>query len=103
MRLEFEHARGGLHAAGDSLVGFELAGRNRVFHPANAAVEDRSVVAWSDRAPAPAAVRYAWGDCPTGNLVNGAGLPASPFRTDNWDRWRQAPAAGVDEEARGSH
>jgi len=43
------------------------------------------------RVPNPVAVRYAWADNPACNLANGAGLPASPFRTDDWP-WTTAPA-----------
>jgi len=42
------------------------------------------VVVWSDKVPVPVAVRYAWAENPTCNLFNGAGLPASPFRTDDF-------------------
>jgi len=43
-----------------------------------------SGVLWSDKVPQPVAVRYAWADNPICNLYNGAGLPASPFRTDTF-------------------
>jgi sialate O-acetylesterase len=65
------------------LVGFKVAGADRVFHPARARIEDDTVVVWSDAVRDPIAVRYAWGSDPENNLVNEAGLPASPFRTDN--------------------
>jgi sialate O-acetylesterase len=42
------------------------------------------VVVWSDEVTSPKAVRFAWRNIPKPNLYNGAGLPASPFRTDNW-------------------
>ena len=44
------------------------------------------MVVWSEEVPKPVSVRYAWADNPAANLVNGAGLPASPFRTDERPR-----------------
>ena len=43
------------------------------------------MVVWNDRIPKPVAVRYAWSDNPAINLYNGTGLPAMPFRTDDWE------------------
>jgi len=51
---------------------------------AQAKIEGDSVVLTSPEVPAPAAVRYAWAMNPIGTLYNKEGLPASPFRTDNW-------------------
>ena len=84
IRLHFDHAHGGLKAKGKVLKGFAIAGRDRKFARANATVEDDSVVVWSKDVPQPVAVRYAWAGNPSCNLYNGAGLPASPFRTDDW-------------------
>jgi len=42
------------------------------------------VVVWSEKVEKPAAVRYGWANCPVVNLWNKDGLPASPFRTDDW-------------------
>lgn len=69
---------------GGPLVGFKVAGADRVFHPAQARIEGDTVVVWSDAVSAPVAARYAWGSWPENNLINEAGLPASPFRTDTW-------------------
>jgi len=69
---------------GKPLAGFKVAGADRVFHPALARIEGDTVVVSSNQVPAPVAVRYAWGSNPENNLINHAGLPASPFRTDNW-------------------
>jgi sialate O-acetylesterase len=49
-----------------------------------AIIEGDSVVVWSDEVPSPVAARYAWADNPVCNLYNEEGLPASPFRTDEW-------------------
>lgn len=82
-RLTFTHAKG-LMAKGGDLKEFEVAGADRVFHPAKAVVQGDTVVVWSDKVARPAAVRMGWSAAPQPNLFNAAGLPASPFRTDNW-------------------
>ena len=85
IRLRFKHAAGGLVARGSSpLKGFEIAGEDRQFVPAEARIEGSTVMVRSDKIPAPVAVRYAWADYPDCSLYNRAGLPASPFRTDDW-------------------
>jgi len=66
------------------LEGFSICGADRKWVWAEARIERNSVVVWSDNIPAPTAVRYAWADNPTCNLFDTAGLPASPFRTDNF-------------------
>jgi sialate O-acetylesterase len=83
LRLLFRHADG-LAARGGVLNGFEVAGADRHFVPAQARVDGAAVIVESKDVPSPAAVRYAFEDNPAGNLFNGAGLPASPFRTDDW-------------------
>ncbi|MCF7220389.1 sialate O-acetylesterase [Marilutibacter chinensis] len=70
---------------GDAVSGFEVAGTDRIFHPAQARIVDDTVEVWSTHVSTPAAVRYAWRDNPEGaNLTNREGLPASPFRTVEW-------------------
>ena len=66
---------------------FEIAGKDKVWHWAKARIEgEDTVVVSSPEVEAPAAVRYAWAANPEGaNLVNSEGLPASVFRTDDWD------------------
>jgi len=84
----FTHAGGGLVAGGSAageLRGFAVAGEDRRWVWASARVENGHVAVWSDRVPHPVAVRYAWADNPAGaNLQNREGLPAPPFRTDDW-------------------
>lgn len=63
---------------------FYLAGEDRVFHPAEATIKANTVELKSNRVKHPVAVRYAFFNYPETNLQNGAGLPALPFRTDNW-------------------
>ncbi len=84
MRIHFRHTDGGLVAHGPELKGFAMAGADRVFVWAKARIEGDSIVVESPGVPRPESVRYAWADNPIGNLYNGAGLPASPFRTDTW-------------------
>ena len=55
-----------------------------MFHPATAVIEGDTVVVTSDKVSKPVAVRYGWKNFPVCNLFNKAGLPASPFRTDDW-------------------
>ena len=66
------------------LVGFGIAGADQKFVWADAVVDGDSVLVSSPEVTQPVAVRYDWADCPAGNLYNKEGLPASPFRTDNW-------------------
>jgi sialate O-acetylesterase len=69
----------------DHLIGFEIAGADKKFVFADAAIDDESVVVHSDSVPNPVAVRYAWASLPKDcNLYNKNRLPASPFRTDSW-------------------
>jgi sialate O-acetylesterase len=83
MRLTFAYAEG-LRSTGAEVTGFQLAGPDRVFHPATARIEGDTVVVRSAEVPVPAAVRYAFTNAPAASLVNAAGLPAAPFRTDTW-------------------
>jgi sialate O-acetylesterase len=83
--LTFKHTDNGLVAKkGSSVKGFEVAGADKKFHLAQATINGNRVTVWSDEVSSPVAVRYSWANNPDGNLYNGAGLPASPFRTDNF-------------------
>ena len=83
--LEFDHVGGGLVAKGGGhLEGFAIAGADRKFVWADASIAGDTVVVSSPRVSDPVAVRYAWADNPACNLYNKEGLPASPFRTDDW-------------------
>ncbi len=85
IRLYFKHVDGGLTTPnGEPLKGFAIAGADRKFVWAEARIEGNTVVVSSPQVPEPVAVRYAWADNPVCNLYNRAGLPASPFRTDDW-------------------
>ena len=83
--VDFKHANGGLKSIKDGpLTGFQIAAADQQWKPAEAKIVGETVVASSPEVPQPVAVRYAWKDCPDYSLANGAGLPASPFRTDDW-------------------
>jgi sialate O-acetylesterase len=85
MLIRFSDVGGGLTAKdSDSLTGFSIAGADHKFYWANAVIQGDTVVVSSAQVPNPVAVRYAWGDSPICNLFNKEGLPASPFRTDQW-------------------
>lgn len=74
-----------VRGGGTRVHGFALAGDDRVFHPAEATLVDGRVVVRSDAVKSPVALRYGWSDNPAdADLINAAGLPASPFRTDAW-------------------
>jgi sialate O-acetylesterase len=88
IRVTFDQSGSGLKSReGGALKRFEIAGADKVWHWADAKIDGTdSVIVSSDQVKQPAAVRYAWAANPTGsNLVNSDGLPASVFRTDDWD------------------
>jgi sialate O-acetylesterase len=82
--LHFKHAGKGLEAKDGPLQGFTIAGADRKFYNAKAEIQGDTVLVWCDKVPEPAAVRYGWANCPVVNLWNKDGLPASPFRTDDF-------------------
>jgi hypothetical protein len=71
-------------APAGEVVGFQVAGRDGVFRDAQAVVAGATVVVSSPEVRQPKYVRYAWKNFALANLYNGAGLPAEPFRTDNF-------------------
>jgi sialate O-acetylesterase len=81
LEVSFQHADGGLIAKGGELRSVEIAGGDGVWKPAQAAIAGDKIVVSSRDVAAPTQVRYAWANDPKCNLFNGAGLPASPFRT----------------------
>ena len=87
VRVQFDHVGTKLvvRGKGQAVKGFALAGPDRVFHLAEARVEGKTVVVESRLVGDPIAVRYAFGDNPAVNLYNSAGIPAAPFRTDDWE------------------
>lgn len=100
IRLRFTHTHGGLiakplsgepnmvslvrNSPGGELEGFAICGEDRKWQWADAKIDGDTVVVWSLQVPKPAAVRYVWSNNPLCNLYNGSGLPAGPFRTDDF-------------------
>lgn len=87
VRIGFELQGSALavRGGGKAAHGFEVAGDDRRFHPAQATIQGDVVVVSSKDVAQPKAVRYAWRDNPSdADLANREGLPASPFRTDDW-------------------
>jgi len=77
----------------DKLVGFTIAGNDKKFITADAKIDGDTVVVSSPQVSNPKAVRFAWGDAVECNLYNKEKLPASPFRTDEWNDFKYAPLA----------
>jgi sialate O-acetylesterase len=82
--LTFQHVGKGLEARGGELTGFTIAGKDRKWYNAQARIDNDRVVVWSSDVKEPVAVRYGWANCPVVNLWNKDGLPATPFRTDDF-------------------
>ena len=90
----FIHLQDNYHADApyEMIKGFEVAGQDRVFHPARArhfwrpggGYWDEAIMVVSDEVKQPVAVRYCFRNFQLGNVTNGANLPLFPFRTDNW-------------------
>ena len=66
------------------LAGFTICGKDKIFYEAVARIAGDKVIVSSSEVKDPVAVRYAWSTFALANLYNKAGLPASPFRTDNF-------------------
>jgi sialate O-acetylesterase len=85
IRISFTNAATGLITKGGGEVrGFAIAGKDKQFYWTTAAIEGDKVVVYCDKVSDPESVRYAWANNPECNLINSEGLPAVPFRTDNW-------------------
>jgi sialate O-acetylesterase len=82
--ITFANVENGLTSFGKTLSAFEIAGEDKVFYPAVARIIRKGVVVQSTQVKQPVAVRYAFKDWVEGDLFNTEGLPAAPFRTDNW-------------------
>lgn len=83
--VSFSHTPLGLTSYYEKIRGFELAGKDKVFYPAEAKIKrGGKIILQSDQVTQPVAVRYLFKDWVEGNLYNTAGLPVAPFRTDNW-------------------
>lgn len=82
--IKFKNVGAGLEAKGGELTGFTIAGEDKKFYNATAKIEGQTVVVSSDKVAAPKAVRLGWANYPIVNLWNKDGVPAHPFRTDDW-------------------
>ncbi|MDY7393985.1 sialate O-acetylesterase [Aureibaculum sp. 2210JD6-5] len=83
--LNFDHADKGLTKKGKSLTEFYIAGEDQKFYPAKAKIVGNTVVVSAREVKEPKAVRFAFTNGALPNLFNKEGLPASAFRTDNWE------------------
>jgi len=86
IRLAFHHTGSGMVAKGEKLTGFAIAGEDHKFVWADAQIDGNTIVVSSPEVQNPVAVRYGWANNPDCNLYNKEGLPASPFRTDDWPK-----------------
>ena len=85
IRIKFDHIAEGLIAGKDQkLTGFSISGKDKKFYWATAEIKGDEVIVYNSNVTNPVAVRYGWATNPVCNLYNSAGLPASPFRTDQW-------------------
>lgn len=84
--INFDNAQRGLSPMWTSLKGFEIAGEDKVFYPAFAEIETTTarLAVSSDKVPRPVAVRYAYKNYVEASIFSIHGIPAAPFRTDNW-------------------
>ena len=85
IRVRFTSNKGLKTSDGKKLTGFTIAGPDKKFVPAVAKIDNDSLLISSDDVKRPIAVRFAWTDTATPNLVNAAGLPAAPFRSDDFE------------------
>ena len=83
--VQFNHIGSGLASRnGQPLDWFEIAGKDKKFHKAEAKIDGKTVIVSSRQVARPAAVRFGWNKIANPNLMNKERLPASPFRTDKW-------------------
>jgi sialate O-acetylesterase len=84
LRVLFTGGEGKVRQPAPTVTGFEIAGVDQVFHPADARMDNGTVVVSSPAVAAPVAVRYAWRNHPVAWLQDNLGLPVPPFRSDTW-------------------
>lgn len=84
VRLSFAHADGLRSSNGEPLTHFQITADGTTWVPATATIDGSTIMVRADSVTSPKHVRFAWNKVAQPNLVNGAGLPASPFQTDNW-------------------
>lgn len=84
MRVHFHGGDSLKTSDGKSPREFQIAGEDRVFKPAEAVIENGTLLVKAAEVPKPVAVRYAWEQAPEVNLFNAGGIPVAPFRSDDW-------------------
>ncbi len=89
--IDFDYAENGLFVKGKKLREFKIAGKDQIFYEAKATVKGSKVKVWSCHVKKPVAVRFAYSNSALPNLYNTEGLPASAFRTDDWDQEEGIP------------
>jgi sialate O-acetylesterase len=85
--ITFDNTGSGLmtYDISGAVKGFEIAGEDQVFYPAQAKIKENKVQLSCDKIAKPVAVRFGWiGDASACNVFNQEGFPAVPFRTDDW-------------------
>ena len=82
IQLFFDYADSGFKKTTGNLKEFEIAGDDKVYYPASAKIEGKTIVVSSEKVKNPKAIRFAWKAVPEPNLFNAENLPASPFRTE---------------------
>jgi sialate O-acetylesterase len=82
--IRFEHAENGLTSFNKPIQNFEIAGKDKMFYPAQAVISGSVTIVSSPLVKEPVAVRYAFKDFIIGDLFGTNGLPVSSFRTDDW-------------------
>ena len=85
IEINFDYTGSGLKAGEKGVTGVEIAGADRQFVSARALIQGKKLLVSSPQVNRPVAVRYAWSNTAEGTLFNQEGLPASSFRTDDWE------------------
>ena len=82
--ITFDRANAGLAAISNHVSALFVAGKDRIFVPAESIIQQNQLIVWSKLVKEPVAVRYAFDNALIGNLFGEGGLPVAPFRTDDW-------------------
>lgn len=82
--VSFENVEHGICPINTEIKGFEIAGEDKIFYPAIGFEKSGDIIISSKNVKKPIAVRYAYKNYTEATLFNAYGIPASPFRTDNW-------------------
>ena len=82
--VSIENSGTGIMQDGKTAIGFEVAGEDQKFYPAQARISGTTIIISSKDVPHPVAARYAFSNTAVGNIFLREGLPLGPFRTDDW-------------------